>query len=75
MVLRNADGYNIPKNIVAHNPMLHSRHLNFSLVVLFIGEHAQHPGLFHSKGHCLLHLVSSLFSWLMDGDCLSCLVM
>ena len=64
----------IPQNIVAHNPMLDSKHLNFSLVTSFIGEHAQDPVLFHSKGQCLMYLVSSLFSWLMDGDCLSCLV-
>ena len=36
LVLRNAGGCNIPQNIVAHNPMLHSKHLNFSPVALFI---------------------------------------
>ena len=62
------------KHGVAHNPMLHSGHLNFILVALFIAEHTQHPVLFLSTGQCLLCIGSSLFNWLMDGTCLLCLV-
>ena len=34
---------NTPKHGVAHNPMLHSGHLNFVLVALFLAKHAQQP--------------------------------
>jgi hypothetical protein len=47
---------------------------NFILVSLFLTEHAQCSVLFPAEGQYLLHLVSSLFSWLMDEACLSSLV-
>ena len=53
--------------------MLHPRHLNFVLVSLFLGEHTWHRILLYCINQCLLWLVSSLFSWLVDGTCLPCL--
>ena len=53
--------------------MLHPRHLKFVLVSLFLGEHTWHQILFNCISQCLLWLVSSLFSWLVDGTCLPCL--
>jgi hypothetical protein len=38
--------------------------------VFLVAEHAHHKILFHSEGQCLLHLVSSLSSWLINGACL-----
>ena len=48
------------KDGVTHNPMLHSRHLIFVLVSLFLMEHAWVWILFPSKGQCLLGFVLRL---------------
>lgn len=56
----------------AHNSMLHSQPLNFILVSLFLEEHTWHLILLHCTSQWLLCLVSSLFSWLIDGACLPC---
>jgi hypothetical protein len=60
------------KHGVAHNPMLHSHTWFF-----WRGGGAQltwHQILIYGINHCLLCLVSSLFSWLIKGACFSCLV-
>jgi hypothetical protein len=62
------------KHGVAQNLMLHSRHLNFVVVSLFLTEHTPHQILLHCISHCLLCLVSCLFSWLVEGDCFPALV-
>lgn len=54
------------KDGVSHNPMLHSRHLNFVLVSFFLMEHKWVWILFPSKGQCLLGFVWSLkyaYAW------------
>ena len=48
--------------------------LEFSSYMLFLVEHTWHPVLCPSRGQCLLCLVASLFSWLMDGTYLCCFV-
>jgi len=62
------------KHGVAHKLMLHSRHLNFVLVSLFLAEHTQCQILLHRISQCLLWLVSSLFSCIVDGAGLPCFV-
>jgi hypothetical protein len=47
--------------------------LEFCFVSLFLVEHTLHRTLSHCVIQCLLCLVSSLFSWLVDGVCLPCL--
>ena len=59
-----------PKHGVAYKLMLHSQDLNFVLVSLFLAEHTQCQILLHCISQCLLWLVSSLFSWIVDGACL-----
>jgi hypothetical protein len=59
------------KHCVAHNPMLHSQNLNFVLVRFWRNIRQRIP--LHCISQCLLWLVSSLFSWIMDGACLPCL--
>jgi hypothetical protein len=56
--------WNSSKHEVAHNPMLHSQHLNFVLVSLFLAEHTQQ--------RILLHCIISV--WLCDHGlpCLAC---
>lgn len=66
--------WNISKHGVAHNPMLHSRHLYFVLVSLFFAEHTWHWILWHCISQHLLCLVSSLFSRLIYRACFPCLV-
>jgi hypothetical protein len=58
---------------VAQNPLLYSWHLNFVLFLCFWRNTRQHWILLHCISLCLLCLVSSLFSWLVDGACLPCL--
>jgi hypothetical protein len=62
------------KQGLAHSPTLHAGHLNFVVVSLCFPQHTWYQILLHSKGQCLLCLVSNLFSWLADGACHSCLV-
>jgi len=57
----------------ANNLSLHSWHLNFVLVSLFLAEHMQHQILLQCISQGLLCLVSTLFRWLVDGACLPCL--
>jgi hypothetical protein len=57
----------------AHNPSIHSRHLNFVLVSFFLAEHMRHQILLQHISQGLLCLVSTLFRWLVDGACLPCL--
>jgi len=58
---------------VACNPILHSQHLNLVLLSFFVAEHTGHQIFLRCRSQCLLFLVSSLSSWLMDGACLLCL--
>jgi len=58
------------KHGVAHNPTLHSLHLYFVLVSLFLVQHTWHWILLHCMSQYLLCHESSLFSWCMDGACL-----
>jgi uncharacterized membrane protein YbhN (UPF0104 family) len=60
-------------NGVVHNPILHSGHLNLVLLSLFLAEHTGHQIFLRYRSQCLLCLVSSLFSWFVDGACLLCL--
>jgi hypothetical protein len=53
--------------------MLHSQHLNFFLVSLFLAEQIGYRILLHYISQCLLCLVSSLVSWVIDGARLPCL--
>jgi len=70
LVLRNAFWCdNTLKHGVAHNRMLHSRHL-YVLVSLFLAEYKWHRILLHCMSQCLLCLESSLCIWLVDGTCL-----
>jgi hypothetical protein len=46
--------------------------LEFCFVSLFLVEHTLHRTLSHCISQCLLCLVSSPFSWLVDGVCLPC---
>ena len=59
---------------VAWNLILHSQHLNFIPVSLFLVENTWHPILLHCISQCLLCLVSSLLSKIVDGACLPSLV-
>jgi hypothetical protein len=60
------------KHGVAHKLMLHRWHLNFVLVSLFLAEHTQCRILLPCISQCLMWLVSSLSSWIVDGTCLPC---
>lgn len=62
------------KHRVAHNLMLHSHHLNFVVVSLFLTEHTWHRILSHCISRCVLCLVSCLFRWLVEGTCFPALV-
>jgi hypothetical protein len=48
--------------------------VEFCFVSLFLVEHTLHRTPSCCICQCLLCLVSSLFSWLVDGVCLPCLV-
>jgi len=54
------------KHGVVHNPTLHFQHLNYVLLSLCLAETAQCQILLNCISQCLLSLVSSLFSWLVD---------
>ena len=58
------------KDRVSHNPMLHSRHLIFVLVALFLMEHTWVLILFPSKSQCLMGFALRL----MHEACLPFLV-
>jgi hypothetical protein len=62
------------KLVIAHNPMLHSQHLNFVHVSLFLANQTRQRILLLGISQCLLCLVSSLASWHVDGtlSSLSC---
>jgi len=58
----------------AHNPALHSGYLSCGLIFLFLVEHTCHQNLFPSKGLCWLCCVSCVCDLLMEGVCLTHLV-
>ena len=54
------------KHGVAHNPMLHFWQLELCFLSLCLAETAWHQILLNCISQCLLSLVSSLYSWLVD---------
>ena len=62
------------KRGAAHNPTMHSRHMNLVHISLLLAVHTQHRILLHCLSQCLLCSVSRLFSWLVDGARFPCLV-
>ena len=58
------------KHGVAHSPKLHSRHLYFVLVLLFMAERKRHRILLHCMSQCLLCLESRFLIQLVDETCL-----
>ena len=58
------------KDGLAQNTSLHSGYLSSFCLSLISAGHTSHWIIFHCVGHCLLCLVSRLFSWLVAGACL-----